>query len=933
MTDQPNAAPLNVRQPGPSRFSGLTAIWLVPIIALAVILSAAYQAYQERGVAIAIAFSSGAGIHEDTPIRYRDVEVGHVEKVSFSQDLEYVVATARVDQSVAPFLDEDASFWVVEPDVTLRGVSGLDTVLGGVYITGKWDNVAGEAQTSFVGLDTPPLLSGLERGVEILLRAQDGHSLAQGAPILHKGLQVGFLDTPELDRDGLGVTVRGFIEGEYADLITTNTRFWDTSGFSFTVGAEGLGLNVDSLASLIEGGIAFDTVVSGGSPLSLAEGPIIFDVFDTETDARDSLFESADQSVLTVGILFDENINGLSVGSGVKYQGVRVGDVSAIAAIVIEEEDRRRVQLRTTLELSPARFGIAEGTSDEDAMIIIAAFVANGMRARLTTGNILTGALEVELVDTNNTEIAFMETGQKPYPIIPTTTSNISGVAESAEGVLARINDLPIEALMQGAIDLMASVEVLARDGDLRAAPEELLGVLTDARTLIGSDGLQTAPQSVQETLDGIEEVVDQIAAILTDAAEADLVGSLSTTLTTTTQTVETINTAAAAVPEVLDQIAALSEKATALELEALIAQTTETLASIDDLVESEGVTALPGNVNAALDEVRGLVAAAQAEGGSVTALNAALAAAEDAARSVTLSMADVPALTERADTLLIQLQGSAANLPTITAEIEGIVTALNAAELDKLVTQATAALTDIETFIASDGVTALPDEANAALSQISTLIAEVRDGGAVENLNTALADASGAAQSVAASVEDLPALTARADALLVQLQAAAENLPKITAEVETLLITANAIELDAVVKEAEATLASITTFVGSDSTQALPGNLNTTLTELDGLLTAISEGGAVENVNGMLAAANDAAQAVEEAAEGLPALSREATRLVSTINSVAAVYGERGRFTADANATLRDIQEAADAVSALARAIQRNPSSILTGR
>jgi len=471
-----------VRTPDPAKRRRIDIIWFVPIIALAVVLSVAWRTYLDRGTLIEVVFENGSGITTETVLKYRDIDVGKVEKVTFSPGLEVVVVALRVDKEIAPYLDDDAEFWVVRPNVTLRGVSGLETVLSGAFIAGKWDRIADVAQTQFIGLEDAPLLATETAGAQIVLRAPSGASLAQGAPILHKGLKVGFLDEPELDPRGDGVIVSAFIEEDFANLITTNTRFWDNSGFSVSVGANGLALNVDSLASLIEGGIAFDTVVS--------------------------VFERRDRDSLTLGILFDETVNGLRQGSIVRYQGVNVGEVSAINAIIVEEDGINRVQLRTTLDLSPSRLGISSDTS---------------MRARLVTGNILTGALEVELVDVENTELVFLDPARDPFPIIPTTDSLVSDVGATAEGVLARINNLPIEELLDGAVDLMASIETLATDGDLRAAPAELRTILADVSSVIAADGIQTAPDSLQTSLDSIQDVIAEIAAIVTSATEANL--------------------------------------------------------------------------------------------------------------------------------------------------------------------------------------------------------------------------------------------------------------------------------------------------------------------------------------------------------------------------------------------------------------------------
>ena len=819
MTSTPHSpAPLDVRTPDPKKRRRISIIWFVPVIALAIILSVAWQTYQDRGALIEITFENGSGITKETVLKYRDIDVGKVEKVAFSDDLEVVVVDVRVDKEIAPYLDDDAIFWVVRPDVTLRGVSGLETVLSGAFIAGKWDTIADVAQTTFNGLENAPLLATNDAGAEIILRAPSGASLAQGAPILHKGLKVGFLDEPILDPRGNGVIVSAFVEEEFVPLITTNTRFWDTSGFSVSVGASGLALNVDSIASLIEGGIAFDTVVSGGEPLGLQRNPDVFDVFYNEAAARESLFERPDRNTLTVGILFDETVNGLRQGSAVKYQGVNVGEVSAINAIVVDDNGVKAVQLRTTLDLSPSRLGISDETSDEDAMVILASFVAQGMRARLVTGNILTGALDVELVDVENADLFFLDPAREPFPIIPTTASQVSDVAATAEGVLARINDLPIEELMQGAVDLMASFEALATDGDLRAAPQELCTILADISTVIASDGIQGAPDTLQTSLEGIQDVVAEIATIVSDATEANLVGSLSETLETANTTVATIGTASEALPSIIAEIEALTQKANALDVETLLAQTNQTLANIDAIIVDETTTAIPASVTAALDELRGLVT-------------------------------------------------------------------------------------------------------------------DVRDGGAVTNLTAALADTSNAARAVATSVESLPELAQRATSLVTQLEAATANLPAITAEIEALAVKANSVEIEGLISQATQTLGAIDTILLSDGANELPAALTGALDELNVFLATVREGGAIENVNAALAAAAQAATAIDTAARGLPSLSNETAQLVRTIDAVASTYGEQSRFSSDTAATLRDIQAAADAVTSLARAIQRNPSSLLTGR
>ena len=697
MTETPpsGAAPMQVRPAKGPIFQRLALVWVVPIIALAISLGAAWQNYRDQGVRITIAFENASGVTAGaTEIRYRDIRVGLVESVEFDEGLSTILVHARVDQDIAAYLDSDAQFWVVRPNVSVRGISGLDTVLSGVYIEGNWNNETDVAQTNFTGLERPILTRASQRGTSILLQSADAGAMSAGAPVLHKGLTVGYLEEPQLNLDGTGVTVSAFIEAPYDRRITSSTRFWDVSGFSVSFGAGGVALNVNSLASLIEGGVEFDTVVSGGDPIVDGQS---FSIYPSEQAARDSLFVDPSAEVLQVAVLFDEAVTGLARGSEVRFQGIRIGEVSDISAVVVDDAEEAEVRLRAVLDIQPSRLGLGADAVAEDALTLLSDFVARGLRARMITGNILSGSLQVELVQIAAANPATLEQVNGQFPVIPTTESNISDVAATAEGVLARINALPVEELMGSAIDLMDSIEQLVASEDTRNVPGSVVALLEEARGIVGSEDLQAVPGDLRN-------VITEIEAIIASANESNIVTSL------------------------------------------------------DDVLKVAAVAI--GNIDAAT-----------------------------------------------------------------------------------------------------------------------------------------------------------------------------QNLPRITANIEELTNRASQLELESFVDAATGTLESVDAFLAADDTLALPGSLNGTLDELRAVLADVREGGAVENVNELLASANAAARALEDAVGTLPALSAQAGRLVTQSETVIASFGERSRFNAETLTTLREIQTAASAVSALARAIQRNPNSLLTGR
>ena len=97
-----------------------------------------------EGPTISIVFKNAQGIEAGkTFVKYKDVNIGQVTSVQLAEEYTKVTVTAKIAKSAAGLMVEDAAFWVVEPRVTLSGVSGLGTLLSGNYIgfeAGKSDS-------------------------------------------------------------------------------------------------------------------------------------------------------------------------------------------------------------------------------------------------------------------------------------------------------------------------------------------------------------------------------------------------------------------------------------------------------------------------------------------------------------------------------------------------------------------------------------------------------------------------------------------------------------------------------------------------------------------------------------------------------------------------------------------------------------------------
>jgi paraquat-inducible protein B len=134
----------------------ISIVWIIPILAAVVAIGIAIQRVMSEGPTITVAFKNGDGIEAGkTFIKYKEVRIGVVTAVELSEDFSKVLVRAKIAKHAAGLMVEDAKFWVVEPRISLSGVSGLNTLLSGNYI-GFQAGKSTEDQRTFTGLNEPP---------------------------------------------------------------------------------------------------------------------------------------------------------------------------------------------------------------------------------------------------------------------------------------------------------------------------------------------------------------------------------------------------------------------------------------------------------------------------------------------------------------------------------------------------------------------------------------------------------------------------------------------------------------------------------------------------------------------------------------------------------------------------------------------------------
>ncbi len=232
-------------------------MWVVPVVAALVAAYLVYDQVREFGPKVTIRFKDGSGLKAGrTPIQYSGVRIGEVKEVKLSDDLD-VVVEARLLRSAASVAREGSVFWIVRLGTELQDISNLGTVITGAYI--QVSPGTGEPKSDFVGMEGSQAAAEPD-GLQIVLRTSRLGSLKPRSPVYYRGIEVGAVRAVQLSADATVAEILVQIRPRYVKLVRSSSKFWNSSGADVKFGLfSGLEINVESLKSLVGGGIVFAT--------------------------------------------------------------------------------------------------------------------------------------------------------------------------------------------------------------------------------------------------------------------------------------------------------------------------------------------------------------------------------------------------------------------------------------------------------------------------------------------------------------------------------------------------------------------------------------------------------------------------------------------------------------------------------------------------
>ena len=451
----------------------ISAIWIIPLIALLVGIWMLYQYQANVGPTIYIKMPHAEGIIAGkTEIKVRSVKIGQIDAIRLSDSQDSVIARAQIDRNYNELLTDDAKIWVVKPRIDETGISGMSTLLSGVYLEFS-PGESKKLKERFVLQDEPALIGKDVKGGRFQLLSYNAEVLEVSTGIFFKNYKIGQIETATFDWKNQAMKYGIFINEPYQNLITLNSIFWVNAGIEIDLSADGINISTGSLSKLLKGGISVG-LPDQQAPGDIAQNGHNFSLSQSYKEALEERFYDFDYYIID----FEQSIRGLRPGAPVEYRGTRIGTVVEAPANVIVDGKPAHFKNHNTavpvlIKIEYGRLYHDSAAAREFWQSSLTGWIKSGMRASLKPGNLLTGAVYVDFdiyPDAPKARLAKLA----KYDVFPSISSGITVLADQVSDVLNKVNSLKIE-------DSLAQMQ--ATFSDYQALANEMRALLSQKET------------------------------------------------------------------------------------------------------------------------------------------------------------------------------------------------------------------------------------------------------------------------------------------------------------------------------------------------------------------------------------------------------------------------------------------------------------------
>jgi ABC-type transporter Mla subunit MlaD len=213
----------------------------------------------------------------------------------------------------------------------------------------------------------------------------------------------------------------------------------------------------------------------------------------------------------------DATVQGVDVGSPVKYRGVQVGRVSAINFTFNEYGTPREagpynyviILMEIDREMFPGMFS-------ENLTPLIERNVAQGLRARIEPLGI-TGMNYIEInYVTDPSQFPPLAVDWKPhYYYIPSAPGQLTNILDSINKIMLQLDQLNIGGMSKTGTELLENLNKAVMGAELGKVSADLQALLADFRSALDQANISTLSEDARKLIAGLEKSNSELRGVL----------------------------------------------------------------------------------------------------------------------------------------------------------------------------------------------------------------------------------------------------------------------------------------------------------------------------------------------------------------------------------------------------------------------------------
>ena len=239
------------------------------------------------------------------------------------------------------------------------------------------------------------------------------------------------------------------------------------------MGAGGLSVELQSLQSVLSGGIAFDTPAEG-LKAAQADSKTAFALYDDRRLADAAAFSQRIPCVTYI----QSSIKDLAPGSPVQIFGIEVGEVTGVKLSLDPQNNAAKV--RVAFEIEPQRVFGSDPSADSNQ--IMHQLVQNGMRVKMESSDLIAGKEVLSLEFAPKTQIA--DITMEDNAMFCRGRGGIESLTGALSDVASKLDQIPFEEIGQHLNHLVTTADQTIGGPDMQNAVHSLVVTLANAEEL-----------------------------------------------------------------------------------------------------------------------------------------------------------------------------------------------------------------------------------------------------------------------------------------------------------------------------------------------------------------------------------------------------------------------------------------------------------------